>query len=238
MIKARQRAFDALAAFEHVTDGAALLAQSARILAEFGFTAFVVTRLPRNGPAEQPEILLNGWPAGWSDRYEEARHFSRDPVASYCASSISPFAWTEIPHDHMNGPDGGRVVDEASEFGLTHGLCIPVHTGLGLGGMSLAGENYDDAPDMRLLASLLTFRIWNALELIGPGAPGGDRLSIRERDVLSWIAMGKTSEEVGIILSISAHTVGEHLKNIRSKLQASNTAHAIVKALKGGQLHL
>ena len=68
--------------------------------------------------------------------------------------------------------------------------------------------------------------------------PESDRLSNREREVLAWIADGKTTSEVGVILGISAHTVGEHLKNIRRKLQSSNNAHSVLKALQSGQLQI
>lgn len=231
-------AFDALSEFDDVADAQVLLDKASRILAHFGYSAFVLSRLPRLGVARQPEILLNGWPTGWNDRYEEAGHYGNDPVASFCSVTVRPFAWTEIPAEHMRGRRGLQIVNEASEFGLTQGLCIPVHTAIGTGGMSLAGTGFDEEPGVRQLASLLAFKVCTVLEQIGPTRAGGPRLTVRERDVLSWVAMGKTAEEIGIILSISGHTVGEHLKKIRVKLNASNNAHSIVKALLSGQLQL
>ncbi len=63
-----------------------------------------------------------------------------------------------------------------------------------------------------------------------------DRLSTREREVLMWVAGGKTTFEIGAILGISAHTVGEHLKNIRRKLDTNNNTHSVFQAFKTGQL--
>ncbi len=51
-----------------------------------------------------------------------------------------------------------------------------------------------------------------------------------------WVAGGKTMPEIGAILGISAHTVGEHLRNIRSKLETNNNTHSVFRALKTGQL--
>ena len=65
-----------------------------------------------------------------------------------------------------------------------------------------------------------------------------ERLSDREKEVLTLIAGGKTMAEVGQILGISAHTVGEHLKNVRRKLQTTNNAHSVLQALRTGQLSL
>ena len=69
--------------------------------------------------------------------------------------------------------------------------------------------------------------------------PAGVRvLTVRESDVLSWIAAGKTTRDVAAILGISEHTVGEHLKNIRRKLGTSNNTHSTVRALQLGLLRL
>ncbi|WP_126177262.1 LuxR family transcriptional regulator [Tsuneonella rigui] len=232
------QALDAIHEFGEIDDAQVLLERSSQVLKAFGYSAFVLSRLPRPGAAGQPEILLNGWPEGWSHRYDEAGHYNNDPVASYCAVSRQPFSWTEIPAPHMHGRRGLQIVNEASEFGLTHGLCVPVHTPLGTGGMSLAGQGLDEEPGVRDLASLLAFKICMAFEQVGPDISPRARLTPRERDVLSWIAMGKTVEEVGMILSISGHTVGEHLKRIRAKLHTSNNAHSVIKALQTGQLQL
>lgn len=234
----RLRALEVLADFDEIDDPAVLMAKASELLRRHGYSAFVLSRLPRRPVNQAPEILLNGWPEGWSDRYEQASHYTRDPVAAYCAETVRPFSWAEIPRKYMQGELGHRVVNEASEFGLVQGLCIPIHTVVGAGGMSLAGEAFQEEPGVRTMASILSFKICTVLEKVGPMNSGGAYLSSRERDVLSWIAMGKTTEDVGSILSISAHTVGEHLKKIRSKLQASNNVHAVVRALQSGQLRL
>lgn len=61
------------------------------------------------------------------------------------------------------------------------------------------------------------------------GAAGLSRLSSREREILEWIAQGKTNAEIGIILSISVHTVKNHVKHILSLLGVENrTAAALL----------
>jgi len=64
----------------------------------------------------------------------------------------------------------------------------------------------------------------------------GVSLTPRERDVLRWSAEGKTVEETAVILEISPHTVGEHLKNIRRKLGTQNGAHTVAVAIRRGEL--
>jgi transcriptional regulator EpsA len=54
-------------------------------------------------------------------------------------------------------------------------------------------------------------------------------LSERERQIMVWVAMGKTNPEIGMILDISEFTVKNHMKSIFSKLDVSNRAQAVAK---------
>ena len=54
-------------------------------------------------------------------------------------------------------------------------------------------------------------------------------LSDRERQIMVWVAMGKTNPEIGMILDISEFTVKNHMKSIFSKLDVTNRAQAVAK---------
>ncbi len=56
-----------------------------------------------------------------------------------------------------------------------------------------------------------------------------DELSERERQIMVWVAMGKTNPEIGCILQISEFTVKNHMKSIFSKLDVTNRAQAVAK---------
>jgi DNA-binding CsgD family transcriptional regulator len=47
-------------------------------------------------------------------------------------------------------------------------------------------------------------------------------LSQREREVLKWMAEGKTNREIGMILGIATGTVRKHADNIFEKLGVSS----------------
>ena len=55
-------------------------------------------------------------------------------------------------------------------------------------------------------------------------------LTIRESEVLLWIAKGKSNKDIGDILGLSARTVNKHLEQIYVKLGVENRASAAVKA--------
>jgi DNA-binding CsgD family transcriptional regulator len=54
-------------------------------------------------------------------------------------------------------------------------------------------------------------------------------LSERERQIMAWVAQGKTNPEIGCILRISEFTVKNHLKSIFSKLDVTNRAQAVAR---------
>jgi DNA-binding CsgD family transcriptional regulator len=53
-------------------------------------------------------------------------------------------------------------------------------------------------------------------------------LSSREDEVMRWLSEGKSNEEIGIILSISAHTVKNHLDRIYRKIGVDNRHAAML----------
>lgn len=62
-------------------------------------------------------------------------------------------------------------------------------------------------------------------------------LTMREAEVLLWIARGKSNRDIGEILSLSPRTVNKHLEGIYTKLGVENRASAAVmaaRALGGG----
>jgi DNA-binding CsgD family transcriptional regulator len=56
-------------------------------------------------------------------------------------------------------------------------------------------------------------------------------LTPREREVLSWVARGKTNAEVARLLWLSPSTVRKHLENVYSKLGVSTRTAAVVSFL-------
>jgi DNA-binding CsgD family transcriptional regulator len=84
-------------------------------------------------------------------------------------------------------------------------------------------------------------------ELLGAAAGGIDRppapaqavdappavlpLTAREREVLRWVAAGKTDRDIAAILGISARTVHKHLQHVYEKLGVETRTAAAMRAL-------
>jgi len=57
-------------------------------------------------------------------------------------------------------------------------------------------------------------------------------LTPREREVLAWVAPGKSAWEIGKILDIAKRTVDEHVQSAVRKLGAVNRTHAVALAIR------
>lgn len=55
-------------------------------------------------------------------------------------------------------------------------------------------------------------------------------LTAREREILQWVARGKTNQEIAALLVVSAHTVRKHLENIYAKLGVHTRTAAVARA--------
>jgi len=70
-----------------------------------------------------------------------------------------------------------------------------------------------------------------------PSASGGTAaparpLSMREAEIMGWLREGKSNDEMGQILGISALTVKNHLQRIYRLLGVSNRAHALARCME------
>jgi DNA-binding CsgD family transcriptional regulator len=63
-------------------------------------------------------------------------------------------------------------------------------------------------------------------------------LTAREREVLTWIALGKSAWEIGEILGIAKRTVDEHAQTAARKLGAANRTQAVAIAVRNGLIDL
>jgi DNA-binding CsgD family transcriptional regulator len=95
-------------------------------------------------------------------------------------------------------------------------------------------------------AGRLTVRTYPAIEATGgllllldeatapapqPAAAGRWPLSAREREVMRWLAAGKTDRDIGTILGISPRTVHKHLQRIYGKLGVETRTAAVMRWL-------
>ncbi|MBD3764580.1 MAG: hypothetical protein IE927_07545 [Rhodobacterales bacterium] len=61
-------------------------------------------------------------------------------------------------------------------------------------------------------------------------------LTDRQREALEWVADGKTTQDIALLMGVSTAMVEKHLRLAREALDVETTAHAVAKAAMLNQI--
>lgn len=182
------------------------------------------------------------YPKAWTEHYMGQDLARFDPTLWSASQSIAPVDWKRLPRDD----DFRKVFQSAHEFGISeNGLTVPVRGPYGdIGMLSVtrkckptewAKVTRNIVSDLQSVAVHLHDTVMRSDEM--SAILRHPTLSAREREVLQWIAAGKTYIDVGEILSISDRTVEVHLRSARGKLRSLTTAQAVARAISFGLIY-
>lgn len=216
-----------------VDDPQAVVSELKRGLAHWGFDYIACGTFGGEEACALPMVV--DYPSVWQQHYFERNYIAIDPVVNRAAQARRPYRWDEL--GELSAVQR-RMFAEAGEAGLHDGLTVPLHSPGGEVFVASVASAHGDTDRRRgpALVNLLVTQAHSVLVgLRHPGAPAAPvQLTARERECLIWSARGKSSWDIGMILSISENTVNFHLKNAMAKLQASTRVMAIVKAIRIG----
>ncbi|EHR00857.1 helix-turn-helix transcriptional regulator [Bradyrhizobium sp. WSM471] len=211
---------------------------------EQGFSQVAYGSLTDTGPARLPEYLRAAvtvnFPSDWCERYSERRYNAIDPVVRRTTMLSAPFLWDRLAEQHQLQPGETRVLNEAREAGLKHGVTVPLFGPFGRLSVVSFASSFDDADPEHRLSHLnaLAWQFHHAFAEIAPSSEGTCQMQValseREKDCLRWVEEGKSSWEIGVILKVSENTVNFHLKNAMRKLETNSRTHCVVKAIRHG----
>ena len=120
-----------------------------------------------------------------------------------------------------------------------HGLQIPFYGPLGLeGAMSLGGTAIDSSSQARLAMTMISTSAFYAARkcVEGTSIMPMHKLTQREIEALSWVAIGKRQADIAAAMNISPRTVENHLRSARRRLGVATTAEAIRVAIRNGYI--
>lgn len=232
--------YETLEAIAQQTTTDSIMAAISNAVNAAGFDVFSYYTL-RHPPTQL--TLRNNYiyPEAWIDHYYDESHNIHDITVLKAGSTTLPFTWQVARDDKTTSPRQRKIFNEASEFGLTHGVSIPIHgPENSLAILSLAGRMSQKQFDAvwrenKIFLTLFGSYVLEArLKVKNSVLETAVNLTDRERECLTWTAQGKTSWEVSRILKISEKTVLFHLSNVLQKLSVHSKHHAVVKALVSG----
>ena len=208
-----------------------------------GFDRIAYGRLPisSNTLKEQESnrgLLLN-FPQKWVDCYFDRGYYAIDPVIIYSHHIGGPYMWDQLSRMFKLSPRQRAMLEEAKDVGLMNGISVPLHGPLGrIAVMSFASScpmAYPEAHMGLLQAMAVQFHsTYDQIVKRMPSQPCGVALPQREKECLRWVADGKSSWSIGMILGVSENTVNYHIKNALKKLDTNSRIVAAVKAVNYG----
>lgn len=224
----------------HYTTARELLTDFTGVVAAFGFKHYIMTGLPAYGEDVEKLIVANGWPPAWLDRYREGRYFYDDPVTQWAFASSKPFRWQDAREQSAATRRTEIIAGEAREFGMVDGLGFPLYDPNNWQAVVSLAADHEVTLTPREVALLHTAAAvcQGQAAHLGTEAMIVPALTAREKDILTWLAHGKTAWEVSTILQLSESTIRTHLRHITAKLDVANTTHAVAKAMHSRQIRL
>lgn len=187
-------------------------------------------------------IQSDGYPREWACRYVERNLVAVDPAPDLAHVLARPFWWSDIESLMDLLPEQKRFMEDVREAKLGDGLAIPVfgpnlrnaYVGLGFGTEKPVVTSME-VFELQCAAQISHMRY---CELTTDHVERKIELSPREREVLTWIAKGKSNSVIADILGISNHTVDTLIRRLFHKLQVNDRTTAAILGVGSGLVHV
>jgi LuxR family quorum sensing-dependent transcriptional regulator len=145
-----------------------------------------------------------------------------------------PFEHDEVPYG--SNPRAAELRQRRRDFGFASGLSVPIFGPTGSTGyVSYAifkGLKPDLPANKRTFHLMTLYAADRICSLRSAGSAHKPIVTNRQREVLTWVAAGKSAWEIGEILNISARTVEEHAQQVLQRLGAVNRTQAVAIAIR------
>ncbi|WP_300056259.1 LuxR family transcriptional regulator [uncultured Roseobacter sp.] len=194
----------------------------------------------RDGHTDTRGIATFGFPEDWVCHYLGDNLVQVDPIPDLAARFSQPFLWSHADQITELMPAQTDYLHDLEAADLGDGLAVQVfgpnmrHAYVGMG---FGHRNLDPSPEqvfeLQCAAQVAHIRY---CEITADDTLAAANLSPREREILRWIAHGKSNSVIADILGISPHTVDTLTRRIFDKLDVSDRTSAAIRGLGSGVL--
>ncbi|WP_336146383.1 LuxR C-terminal-related transcriptional regulator [Marinobacter salarius] len=188
----------------------------------------------RYGPrlVEDSCITSFGISSDWLHLYKNQRLYASDPVVQKAFGFKQPLPWIEAYRQPNN--NSRDFIALSQDFRLMDGMSFADKSNRFSGGatcVSVTSERRLSETQLRMLHHILP----HLNEAVAqPVLWQRQKVTTREKEILDWIKVGKSSWEISVILNVSERTVKFHLNNIYQKLEVHCRPQAVARALRLG----
>lgn len=182
---------------------------------------------------------FSSYPQDWVSHYVDAGLFFRDPVVRHASDAVTPFAWYDLQTGDQSDPEQ-QFLNEAAAAGISGGLSVPIRGPHDFALFSVCAgssqaENVDLIAHTKPYMTILGLAVHErARKLYQPKALSGagvKALSPRQREVMQWIACGKSAWDISMIIGISESRVRKAAADAFQKLNCHDRTHAAIRAV-------
>ncbi len=204
----------------------------------YGFTRF---RALRNVGDPDDAVFLTTTDASYAEFYFRNGFFAKTPAFRWTLANEGACTWTWVREAFLAGllsPDEAETVRQNLAMGIVAGITIsfPESSTRAKGAMGLIADPGLDPPAVdRIFAAkrdeILSVAHMMHLRLLQlPFSTHRRALTQRQREALEWVADGKTTQDVALLMGVSPAMVEKHLRLARDALSVDTTAQAVAKA--------
>lgn len=203
-----------------------------RIAEAFGFNYATLMDAPTPESFLLKTLLIeSNLPADYISRFDRARFLQIPMFSAGLTASALPRPWTVSDNAGIFPAEFSEL---KNDFDMRVGIAFPAYTVDNqrlvfwfAGTRSPLGQAEVNELNMLMLHALDAFNLVKSTK-----TNDHPPLSAREREVIRWTSQGKTSIEIGQILSLSDHTVNAYMTSAIRKLDCVNRTQLVAKAIR------
>lgn len=182
-----------------------------------------------------PHALDTTIPAEFMRDFDRQRFLQECPLIRRIWKSMLPLTWfVDESAGRSDFACPPPIMELLRRYKLMMGVCFPVSSVDGNRFFVRFDGNRSPLSQAEInelgMIVIHAFDIFDKLRRNELAAPSP--LSARELEVVRWTAQGKTSVEIGQILSLSDHTVNAYMTNAIKKLDCVNRTQLVAKAIR------
>lgn len=204
-------------------------------MGKMGFGGIAYYRLHTESHLPVAIPLSEGFPRALLDTYASFDFQRLDVVPRAALAGGRPVSWLQIWQTMQLTPAERELYCALDASGMQDGYALPCYGPEGRNavisiGLMDAGADLSGAAISRLhyvaeAAHLRVCTLFSGHETLDR------RLSNREREILDWVARGKSNAAIAEILEIAPGTVDTYIRRIYEKLDVSDRTSAAVKGV-------
>lgn len=204
----------------------------------YGYTQY---RHARSIGDPDDALFLSTCSSDYVGEYFNSGFYMRTPLFHWAQSNEGACTWKWVREAFEAGqltPDECSTLAKNAQIGVTAGITVSFHasSSRAKGALGLIADHHLSEDDVEHIfahhrnAFLAVSNMMHLRILQLPHLGRNRALSPRQREALEWVADGKTSQDVALLMGVSTAMVEKHLRLAREALSVETTAQAIAKS--------